>query len=742
MPGKRRTALCAALAILAAASAGAAAAPEDPQTNSLSPVVVQHPINIARPLAPSMRPQRLSPFVNAAGVPQCSDVHGSVVTCSGSTMLQFSYFGGKVIPNAKVYAVFWTSAVDSATQSNIGPFYQAVTNSGYMDWLTEYSTTPFSGGSNQLIGRGTYGGASTITPTTLPHTCVPNSVGQTPPAGTVCIWDTDIPNELDVQITAGTLPPPDQHALYMLHFPPTYVIQSFDRTFIQDSCVQYCAFHSTYTRVGFGSVYYGVLPDPSANGCQLGCGSGNAFQNLCSSASHELGEAVTDAEVGLATVNAPPLGWYDGAQISQGEIGDMCNQVTDTLQSFGGTTYTVQDLFSKVIWDAVPQPTTPACVSNRFATKDYKIYFNPNTQSIASGGNVSIPIHLETTNGAPSSVTLAVSNASTIPSTVHPSLSRTTAISVAAGSTTVANLNVAVDLGALAAGDQLIVVNATSGALVHTAAVLLQVVTGTATASSNSPVCAGSSIMLSTPTVTGTTYAWTGPNGFTSTQQNPIIANATSANAGSYTVTVLVNKKPTAAGTTVIVVTPSLGMYPTTFIAAGGGKTVAPSIAAVGSSVSAAASVGFTGALSVNSTTGVVTISNAGPAGTSPTITITASDQCGASTMSSFVLVISAFTDDPLVAAVTTVKAVHLNELRNAIRAAATVAGQNPTFTDDPLPSGAAIKAVHIRELRTALTNAFIALHLIPPAFTDPTLTPGVVPVKAVHFQELRNAMK
>ncbi|CAD7813832.1 hypothetical protein CHRY9390_02717 [Chryseobacterium aquaeductus] len=50
---------------------------------------------------------------------------------------------------------------------------------------------------------------------------------------------------------------------------------------------------------------------------------------------------------------------------------------------------------------------------------------------------------------------------------------------------------------------------------------------------SNSPVCINSSIQLNA--TGGTTYAWTGPNGFTSNLQNPTIPNATTANSGTYT---------------------------------------------------------------------------------------------------------------------------------------------------------------------------------------------------------------
>lgn len=51
-------------------------------------------------------------------------------------------------------------------------------------------------------------------------------------------------------------------------------------------------------------------------------------------------------------------------------------------------------------------------------------------------------------------------------------------------------------------------------------------------ATSNSPVCINSTLQLNA--TGGTTYSWTGPNGFTSSLQNPTINNATAANSGTY----------------------------------------------------------------------------------------------------------------------------------------------------------------------------------------------------------------
>jgi hypothetical protein len=89
-------------------------------------------------------------------------------------------------------------------------------------------------------------------------------------------------------------------------------------------------------------------------------------------------------------------------------------------------------------------------------------------------------------------------------------------------------------------------------------------VTPTPTAGSNSPVCVGGSINLTASAVTGATYSWTGPNGFGSTQQNPVRSNVTSLDAGTYSVTVTVNGcvSPSAGTTTVAVNTgPSVSAY-------------------------------------------------------------------------------------------------------------------------------------------------------------------------------------
>ena len=73
----------------------------------------------------------------------------------------------------------------------------------------------------------------------------------------------------------------------------------------------------------------------------------------------------------------------------------------------------------------------------------------------------------------------------------------------------------------------------------------------------NSPVCEGSTInFMASPTggAAPFTYLWTGPNGFTSTSQNPVLENVTPAMSGVYTVTVTDALGQTATATTTAVV--------------------------------------------------------------------------------------------------------------------------------------------------------------------------------------------
>ncbi|QCK14916.1 FG-GAP-like repeat-containing protein [Mangrovivirga cuniculi] len=57
---------------------------------------------------------------------------------------------------------------------------------------------------------------------------------------------------------------------------------------------------------------------------------------------------------------------------------------------------------------------------------------------------------------------------------------------------------------------------------------------GEPAASNDGPVCPDGSLTLSAGTVSGATYQWTGPNGFESTEQNPVISPFNVENAGYY----------------------------------------------------------------------------------------------------------------------------------------------------------------------------------------------------------------
>ncbi|AMM50686.1 hypothetical protein TH61_05150 [Rufibacter sp. DG15C] len=73
---------------------------------------------------------------------------------------------------------------------------------------------------------------------------------------------------------------------------------------------------------------------------------------------------------------------------------------------------------------------------------------------------------------------------------------------------------------------------------------------------SNSGICAGSTLTLTAGRITGATYAWTGPNGFSAAGQAVSIPNAETAASGIYTLTVSLNGC-TNSNTTVVEVKPA-----------------------------------------------------------------------------------------------------------------------------------------------------------------------------------------
>ena len=74
--------------------------------------------------------------------------------------------------------------------------------------------------------------------------------------------------------------------------------------------------------------------------------------------------------------------------------------------------------------------------------------------------------------------------------------------------------------------------------------------------SGGGPYCVGETIYLTAQGQAGATYSWTGPGGFTSTQQNPTRPNCTLNMAGTYTCTITVGSQSNSATTEAVVIYP------------------------------------------------------------------------------------------------------------------------------------------------------------------------------------------
>jgi hypothetical protein len=310
-----------------------------------------------------------------------------------------TYYGGRVVSNLRVVEVLWGSGnylpnVANSSSPSIATFYQGVLNSSHVDWLDgDYNTVnpnPSSGSTrtNQHIGRGSFAGLYAITPS----------------SGASTISDSTIQNEIAAQIQAGNLPAPahdaagNNNTYYAVFFPPGKTITQGGSS----SCVAggFCAYHGTVANVpGVGEIYYGVHPDMQAgSGCATGCGNSSTFQNYTSVASHEMVEAITDAEVGIASTLSPPLAWYNN---TYGEVGDICNAQQGSVVGSDGVVYTVQKEWSN---------SSSACiVAKPVVGNDFNLSVSPSSISVLQGNSGSATISTATTSGSAQTVSLSVS---------------------------------------------------------------------------------------------------------------------------------------------------------------------------------------------------------------------------------------------------------------------------------------------------------------------------------------------
>ncbi len=152
---------------------------------------------------------------------------------------------------------------------------------------------------------------------------------------------------------------------------------------------------------------------------------------------------------------------------------------------------------------------------------------------------------------------------------------------------------------------------------------------GAITASNTGPVCSGSTLDLFAVGASGGTYSWTGPLGFTSTVQDPVIPGATLGASGTYTAVVTLDGCSDTAATAALVTTGLSAIVGATNLCEGTGTSFSDSTGGGtwASSNTAVASVGVTsGLVTAGTTAGTATItySAGGSCMTTTVVTVSA----------------------------------------------------------------------------------------------------------------------
>jgi hypothetical protein len=408
---------------------------------------------------------------------------GGIIGFAAPAGAHLTYFGGPIISNVQVIQVLYGSGsynaqVAGSSSPTMGNFFADITSTGLISLLQQYNT-PVSGGTGQTFGNGTFAGLFQIVPAA-------GNNGST-------ITDAQIQSELLAQINAGHLPAPvldslgNPNTLYMIYFPPGKTISQGG----SNSCQAggFCAYHgTTSSTLNSKHVLYGVLPDMQAgSGCSTGCGTSTVFGNYTSVTSHELVEAMTDADVGIATTFAAPLAWYD---MTNGEIGDICNGQQGSYTA-NGTTYTIQLEFSNSANNCVNFPVVSG--------PNFSLSASPSSLTVTQGSSGSSTITVTPSGGFTGSVSLSTS---ALPSGVTASFGTnpttgTSVVTFTASSTATT-------------GTSSVTITGTSGTLSHTTSISLTV---NATATPNFSLSASPSSLSVTQGSSGNSTITVTPSG-------------------------------------------------------------------------------------------------------------------------------------------------------------------------------------------------------------------------------------
>jgi len=305
-----------------------------------------------------------------------------------------SYFGGPVISNAQIVVVYWNSNVNAAAQAGLPGFFKGITDSIYYDSLSEYSTnvesTPDMGQTNQSIGRGSYVGAYTIVPSICPAT-----------TKTTCdLTDSQLQTELANQIANDVLPGPVYdtngyvNTLYMVYFPPNISLSFVESGFTFNSCVDFCAYHNTGGTMSNPLVYSAIM-DTFTGGCSTGCVNPplSGFQGLTYDSSHEMAEAVSDADIGFDTSEnyVYPVAWAENTNYC-GEIADICDDSTGTSVTTSQGSYQINELWSNKLNQCVSAGCHPGFQLNQPSTANAGTPFNFTLTALNPSGGLGTDI--------------------------------------------------------------------------------------------------------------------------------------------------------------------------------------------------------------------------------------------------------------------------------------------------------------------------------------------------------------